>query len=842
MMSVAQKYFSHRFFDALFLGIISYCSSRIAFYFLIQPEGMAPFWFANGLVLAVLLRRPQKDWPILLIASFAGFCINASQLGFPIFPDYVYGFGNVLEPLLAALIIQKLSPRFTLRSLIDLRTLFFVSFVACVAGATIAWSVGPIRWTLWLIDDWLGMLLITPALIAFWPVSSRFLKLSIPTKKHFLEMLVILGGMILISTTLVMHLNGSSAFFYTYSLLPFLLWATLRFQVKGAIIACVFLGLLTLGFTIYGIGPIGAISAMEIDRSLSAQVFLSIVMLSYLSLGIALQEKIHTSDLRNIQIKILERTSHGDSLKNVLEQIVLFAESQEEGMVCSILLLDSKEGRVYHGAAPHLPLEYIKAIDGVQIGPEAGSCGVAAYTGKQVFVEDINSHRFWVDYKHLALKHGLRACWSSPIFSSSNQVVGTFAVYYRELRKPTQYEIEWLDVATFLASIAIRKSRNEQAIIRSETRNRQLIETTHEGVWIINNDFKTTYVNPRMTELLGYTSDELLEKSPFFFVHEEDLQIAHNKLFSRLKGRSDLHEIRLRHKDSSIRWVVIAVSPILSDTGEIEGVLGMVTDLTEKKLLEKQIIFAQKMDSLGALAGGVAHDFNNILAAISANVSLLLTKKDLTTDYINQRLEIIQNACIRATNLVRQILTFSRKSSPKQEVVNIASVVKEAISLLQTSVDPRIQIRSTIEDSLPQIIADTSQIHQIIMNLGINAAQAIEEKAGVINFKLESTVLTTPVAAVGIELSPGQFVRLTVSDTGKGMNDQVITKIFDPFFTTKKTGVGTGLGLSVVYGIMKNHSGAITVKSELGKGTEFQLFFPVANLEILSSQSLPEKK
>jgi signal transduction histidine kinase len=253
----------------------------------------------------------------------------------------------------------------------------------------------------------------------------------------------------------------------------------------------------------------------------------------------------------------------------------------------------------------------------------------------------------------------------------------------------------------------------------------------------------------------------------------------------------------------------------------------------EKNILEARLRQAQKMESLGTLAGGIAHDFNNILTSIIGFTQL--AQYDLLSESPAQSsLAEVLKASDRAKDLVTQILAFSRQSEQEKIPLQIGPLVKETIKFIRSSVPTTIDIRHEIRKDLGTVLADATQIHQVLMNLCTNAAQAIGKKGGVIEVCVEEANIETDAAANHPDLKPHPYVKLTVRDTGQGMGRAVMERIFDPFFTTKKQGEGTGMGLSVVHGIVKSHEGAITVDSKPGKGTVFEVFLPMSRTEATS--------
>jgi signal transduction histidine kinase/ActR/RegA family two-component response regulator len=246
-----------------------------------------------------------------------------------------------------------------------------------------------------------------------------------------------------------------------------------------------------------------------------------------------------------------------------------------------------------------------------------------------------------------------------------------------------------------------------------------------------------------------------------------------------------------------------------------------------RKRAEEAQIHSQKMEALGTLAGGIAHDFNNILLAITGNVKL--AREDLPPDHeIQQSLAEIAKAGHRAAELVRRILAFSRQQESQREVMQLLPVVAAALKLLRSTLPAMIEIKATLRPDTPAVLADSTQIHQIMLNLVTNAAHAIGDRSGTIEVLVDAVAVNGELAATAHELREGRYVRITVSDDGCGMDKATLDRIFDPFFTTQPVGQGTGMGLSVVDGIVKNHDGAITVYSHAGKGTSFRIYLPVA--------------
>ena len=291
------------------------------------------------------------------------------------------------------------------------------------------------------------------------------------------------------------------------------------------------------------------------------------------------------------------------------------------------------------------------------------------------------------------------------------------------------------------------------------------------------------------------------------------------------KGSTYEVEYRSRRRDGALQWIAARGRLERDVQGQASRLTGVCMDITARKRLEDTLLQSHKMEALGTLAGGVAHDFNNILMAIAGNAELAAA--ELSGDHpARQSLDRIEKASSRAADLVRQILTFSRRQPPARKVISLRQEVEEAVKLLRATLPARLEIRTEYLSGTLPISADPTQVHQILMNLGTNASHALGESSGLIELRLEGVSISGNRPETPADLPPGLYARLSFRDNGCGMERATMSRIFEPFFTTKGAGKGTGLGLSVVHGIMTNHSGAVTVHSELGKGTLFQLYFP----------------
>ncbi|HEU4416816.1 MAG TPA: PAS domain S-box protein, partial [Candidatus Angelobacter sp.] len=373
------------------------------------------------------------------------------------------------------------------------------------------------------------------------------------------------------------------------------------------------------------------------------------------------------------------------------------------------------------------------------------------------------------------------------------------------------------------------RKRAEEATKLAQARLVSAMEGGGMGTWVWDIANGRIEWDESIHALLGRSQEELAGGSlePFFsWIHPQDRDRTRAAIEDALReGVNYQLEYRVFRPDQSIIWITSRGRVERNERGEPFRITGVAIDITDRKKMEEQILQSQKMQSLGTLAGGIAHDFNNILLAIGGNASLAV--EDLEPDHpAMTSLREISKASARAKNLVRQILTFSRRQAPARKPLAVRTVIEEALALLRATLPARIEITAKFDPDLPSISADSTQLHQVIMNLGTNAARAIGEGEGVLQVTAKALNVTPDFVGSNARLKEGRYVRLSISDNGCGMDSAILDRIFDPFFTTQDPGQGTGLGLSVVHGIMNDHDGSISVYSERGKGSTFRLYFP----------------
>jgi len=323
-------------------------------------------------------------------------------------------------------------------------------------------------------------------------------------------------------------------------------------------------------------------------------------------------------------------------------------------------------------------------------------------------------------------------------------------------------------------------------------------------------------------------------------IHPGDRRRISREYLNAVAGRNTFRsECRVLHRDKTIHWLVFRGRVDQNESGTQAVLTSIVVDITYRKRLDEQRLQAQKLESLGVLAGGIAHDFNNLLLAIAGNAKLALSDLPENAPAASS-LQEITKASARATDLVRRILAFSRPHDHKREPVYISVVLDEVLALARAVLPAGIAITQHIKDSSLMVLADASQIHQAIINLLTNAADAVAVRGGEIMVTLEAVDADRRLLQEEPELHAGRYARVSVIDNGMGMDVLTMGRIFDPFFTTKPIGQGTGLGLPIVHGIMKGHDGVITVHSKAGEGTRFDLYFPLLEQSLVTSSGSGE--
>ena len=373
-----------------------------------------------------------------------------------------------------------------------------------------------------------------------------------------------------------------------------------------------------------------------------------------------------------------------------------------------------------------------------------------------------------------------------------------------------------------------KRKQAEEALRESEFKFRSLFDSSPQAIALTSFETgKLIDVNDKYCELTKYAKEKIIGKTPtevgFYTEEDRNRFIKHIQTSGQVQGL----EMAFKAKDGSIFHTLMFANVIRLAGNSF--ILTTFLDVTEQKRLEAELHQAYKMEAIGTLSGGIAHDFNNILGIILGNTELAM---DEVQEWSPARynLEEVITASLRARDIVRQLLSFARRTPLERNPVKVDAIITGALKLLRSSIPKNIEFRLNIPKETQTILADPTQINQILINLSTNAVDAMPD-GGILEVNIKNAILDNDTEAQIPDLNPGPYVILTVSDTGQGINPELENRIFDPYFTTKEIGKGTGMGLSVVHGIVKSHGGLILVDSDLGTGTTFSIFFPVVQEE-----------
>lgn len=375
-----------------------------------------------------------------------------------------------------------------------------------------------------------------------------------------------------------------------------------------------------------------------------------------------------------------------------------------------------------------------------------------------------------------------------------------------------------------MAQDVTEQVRTEEELRASEERYRSIVETTREGIWIGAADGRTTFANPRLAAMLGTTVPDLLGRSFLEFVPEADRALRRQDFAALLRDGPVLEEIALRRADGSPLWARISASPHSGVGALAAGALVMVTDVTEQRVLQFQLLHAQKMEALGRLAGGVAHDFNNVLTVI-AGYGDLLGDRMVGDPEAREIIGEIRKATETAAALTKQLLTFSRRAVVEVQAFDWNERIVSNEGMLRRLLGEDIELTVELAPDLWSVQVDAGRMDQVLINLVVNARDAMP-RGGRLELRTDNVEIGPESAHAQAGLDGGDYVLLTVSDNGLGMTSELLEHVFEPFFTTKAPGQGTGLGLATVYGIVKQFGGHVSVRSEAGIGTSFGVYLP----------------
>jgi PAS domain S-box-containing protein len=528
--------------------------------------------------------------------------------------------------------------------------------------------------------------------------------------------------------------------------------------------------------------------------------------------------------------RLLEMVASNYPLTDVLSALCKFVEDTSSDCYCGVYLIDSSGSKFRIGAVPSLPATFNDPVDGLTVSPQVGPCGVAALTKTQVIATDLESDPLWQSsaIRPLALAHGLRSHWSTPIYAQEGRVLGTFAIFNREPASPTQIQQDLIAQVTHIASIAIERALSEAALKRSEAflAEAQHLSRIGSFAWrVATNEitwseqlYRIFEFDPQVTltlELIGTR------------VHPEDLTLLQNMIERASSAASDFqYEHRLLMPDHSVKYLHMIAHGALNEDGELEYI-GAVQDVTNRRLSEEalgnarsELAHVARVMSLGALTASIAHEVNQPLSGIITNANTCLRMLAADPPNVDGARETAQRTIRdgdRAAAVITRLRALFSKKDATIEPVDLNEATREVIALSRSELQRnRVILRSELADNLPPVAGDRVQLQQVILNLVRNGSDAMSGVDG----RLRQLLIRT-------EPDEGGQVRLSVQDAGVGFDPQVMDRLFDSFYTTKNDGMG--IGLSVSRSIIASHHGRLWATPNEGPGATFSFSIPFAH-------------
>jgi len=524
-----------------------------------------------------------------------------------------------------------------------------------------------------------------------------------------------------------------------------------------------------------------------------------------------------------------------DDLDAALSEILQTAVELHDGSMGLLSRFDEASSKLRAVASIGFSKDALALISEVLPGYDQGGCGSAFATRRRVVIVDTEVDPRFACYREAARLAGFRAVHSTPIHTRSGAILGVLSVHFDRSRMPTESEMLLSDLCALHAAEAIQTVTAQSALRNSERQYRELVEALPVAVFATDAEGRITVYNEAAAALWGrrpqigqdlWTGWAALRRPDGSPVSLAECPMA----IALREGRSfSALELNGERPDGTVRSFLAHPLVVRNDKQEITGVINVLVDITERKEAERvreRLRESQKLESVGLLAGGVAHDFNNILVGVLGNASLASQLIDAGSP-ASPLLHEIETAAERAAHLTRQMLAYAGKGQFLIEDVDISAAARESIALVRPAISPRVLLHIDATNDLPAVRADRSQTQQVVMNLVLNAAEAVGDRPGAIYVRtLARKIAKGEVTNCldGCDAPAGAYACIEVTDNGCGMDEATRRRIFDPFFTTKFT--GRGLGLAAVAGVVRGHNGAITVSSAPGRGTTFAILFP----------------
>src|SRR3990167_3553858 len=522
------------------------------------------------------------------------------------------------------------------------------------------------------------------------------------------------------------------------------------------------------------------------------------------------------------QREILSMISNDRPLREILEALCLLIESQQPEALCSVLLLDATRQQLHTGAAPNLPQAYNQTVDGLTIGPNTGSCGTAAFQQKLVITADIRSDPIWQDYRDLALMHGLRACWSFPLISHEGKCLGTFGVYYRQPRVPSDEQIQNLATAAQLAAIGIARAADRRHLQESQQRFRSLFAFNPDPVVSFDLQGNFLSINDAGQQLLGLGEAEIIGQHFTQLIASDQQAKIREHLQAASAGTPQHYETRLQDRQQQTLTLDVTNLPIMVDA-QIVGVFGIAKDVSERhqtqQELQATLLELERSNKRSEEFAFVAsHDLQEALRKIKAFSERLASRSPAMDDEDRDYLQRMNSAAARMQALIVDLLNYSRVNTRGQPLqpLDLNQLLGEVLGDMEATIE---QSQARIEyPPLPPVLGDPSQLRQVLQNLLSNA----------LKFQPPNN---QPLIRLYVETQDSAHWTLCIADNGIGFDEKYLDRIFNPFqrLHGREAYAGTGIGLAIVKKIIERHGARITASSVPGQGSVFRITFPSLN-------------
>ncbi|MGE0115288.1 MAG: MASE1 domain-containing protein [Steroidobacteraceae bacterium] len=835
----------------LALAALYFFAGQVGHLFAMAGEQATAVWAPSGIALAALLLLGRRVWPGVWLGAFAIDLLGLLDHGGGARPGLAMmaaggmATGATVSAWLGHAWVMRGSgcdqPLDRLRGIGALLGLggVITSTISATngalwltAGGLAPWNAFGEIWLTWWLGDAAGVFVFTPLLLA-WCGRPAF-----RPHPHWLEagiccvLLLAFGWSVFIDEALF----GFSGKPFHFMLVPFLVWPALRFGHRGATAAILFIATVAVWGASHGWGPFHLDS---LNASLLVlEAFLSMVTLTALTLAAVATEH-HKADSRHRQVlaelesRVQQRTTDLQVVNQQLQaEMQAGARSQaalaESEMRLRAIIqtepecvkLISREGKLLEMNPAGLAMLDATSLAEVQAQPLL-SFIVAEY--RKAFsdlhqkVLDGGSGTLEFEVISLTGRRRWLECHDVPLRDTHGRVNAILSVT-RDITERKQME----------ASLRLTQFSIDRAV---------------DAVFWIAPDAEILYANAAACRTLGYVREEIVGQKLSIISPNLTPEAWESRWQEVKQSGVFFFESECRTKDQRLINIEVTINYLEFEGRECQcaimrDITGRKLEETRRQSLEAQLRQAQKMEAIGTLAGGIAHDFNNILTAILGNAQL--AAMDAGPDHpAMQSLQEIRKASMRARELVGKILAFSRQSPSRKQVLDLHMATAEVVQLLRATLPASVELTVHRAAAVPAVLADPTEFHQVLMNLCTNAWQAMADQVGRIALRLDSVLVEAESTCTHADLQPGRYAQITVSDTGKGMDAATLERIFDPFFTTKEVGTGSGLGLSIVHGIVKNHQGAIRVISQPGEGTTVELHLPTASQEQFADMNAP---